>query len=148
MNGSVLNEKASFKMLGSTFSSKLVLDSSLLLKLASRKLEPCSMKFLSPPCKERYHAWAGAPSCYFKLLKKLQKRICRTVGSSLVASHEHLAHRGNLASLSLFYKYYFARCSYELAQLVKLPYSLGRSTLYSDRLHDFSVPFPRCYKNV
>ena len=59
-----------------------------------------------------------------------------------------LAHRGNVASLSLFYRYYFGRCSSELAQLVPLPYSRGRSTRYSDRLHDFSVTMPRCYKDV
>ena len=29
-----------------------------------------------------------------------------------------------------------------------LPYSRERSTLYSDRLHDFSVTVPGCYKNV
>ena len=41
MDGSVLDEKSSFKMLGLTFSSKLdyVLTSSLLLKLSPRKLE-------------------------------------------------------------------------------------------------------------
>ena len=33
-----------------------------------------------------------------------------------------------------FYKYYFGRCSSELAQLVALPYSWRRSTRYSDRL--------------
>ena len=37
------------------------------------------------------HVWAGAPSCYLELLDKLQKRICRTVGHSLAASHEPLA---------------------------------------------------------
>ena len=89
------------------------------------------------------HAWAGAPSCYLELLDKLQKRICRTVGPSLAASLEPLAHRRNVASLSLFYRYYFGRCSSELAQLVPLPYSQGRSTCYSDRLHDFSVTIPR-----
>ena len=36
----------------------------------------------------------------------------------------------------------------ELAQLVPLPYPRGRSTRYSDRLHDFSVTIPRCYKDV
>ena len=41
----------------------------------------------------------------------------------------------------------FGRCSSELAQLVPLPYSRGRSTRYSDRLHDFSVTIPRCYKD-
>ena len=34
-------------------------------------------------------------------------------------------------------------CSSELAELVPLPYSRGRSTRYSDRLHDFSVTIPR-----
>ena len=36
----------------------------------------------------------------------------------------------------------------ELAQLVPLPFSHGSSTRYSDRLHDFSVTIPRCYKDV
>ena len=60
-----------------------------------------------------------------------------------------LAHLRNVASLSLSYRYYFGRCSSELAQLIPLPYSSqGRSVRYSDRLHDFSVTIPRCYKNV
>ena len=54
----------------------------------------------------------------------------------------------NVASLSLFYGYYFGRCSFELAQLVPLPFSWGVFTLYFDRLHDFSVTIPRCYKDV
>ena len=119
------------------------------------------MKFLSPevalylykstirPCMEYCcHVWAGAPSCYLELLDKLQKRICRTVGPSLAASLEPLAHRRNVASLRLLYRYYFGRCSCELAQLVPLLYSRGRATRYSDRLHDFSVTSPRFYKDV
>ena len=93
-------------------------------------------------------SWAGAPSCYLELLDKLQKWICRTVGPSLAASLEPLAHRRNVASLSLFYRYYFGRCSSELAQLIPLPYLRGRSNRYSDRLHDISVIIPRCYKDV
>ena len=50
--------------------------------------------------------------------------------------------------LIINYRYYFGRCSSELAQLDPLPYSRGRSTCYSDRLHDFSVTIPRCYKHV
>ena len=88
------------------------------------------------------HVWAGPPSCYLEL------RICRTVGPSLASSLEPLVHRRNVASLSLFYRYYFGRCSSELAQLVLLPCSRGRSTHYSYRLHDFSVTIPRCYKDV
>ena len=165
MVGSILEEKSSFKMLGLTFSSKLDWGSYIIsiAKTASKKIGTLirSMKFLSPevalylykstipPCMEYCcHVWAGAPSCYLDLLDKLQKQICRIVGPSLAASLEPLAHRRNVASLSLFYRYYFGRCSSKLAQLVPLPFSRGRSTRYSDRLHDFSVTIPRCYKNV
>ena len=107
------------------------------------------MKFLSPevvlylykstirPCMEYCcHVWAGAPSCYLELLNKLQKRICRTVGPSLAASLESLAHHRNVANLSLFYRYYFGRCSSELAQLIPLPYSFLREV------------YSLCYKDV
>ena len=48
------------------------------------------------------YVWAGAPSCYLELLDKLQKWICRTVGPSLAASLETLAHCENVASLRFF----------------------------------------------
>ena len=70
------------------------------------------------------HVWAGATSCYLELLDKLQKGICRTVGPSLAASREPLAHRQNVARLSFFCRYYFGRCSSELAQLVPFPFYL------------------------
>ena len=94
------------------------------------------------------HVRAGAPSCFLELLDKLRKRICRTVGPSLAASLKPLGYRQIVASLNLFYRYYFGRCSSELAQLVPLPYSRGRSSRYTDRLHDFSVTIPRFYKDV
>ena len=89
MDGSVLEEKSSFKTLGLTFSSKLDWGSDIIsiAKTASEKIGALirSMKFLSPevaryhykstirPCmKYCCHVWAGAPSCYLKLLDKLQ----------------------------------------------------------------------------
>ena len=156
-------------MLGLTFSSKLDWGSYIIsiAKTTSKKIGTliCSMNFLSPevalylykstirPCMECCHVWAGAPNCYLKLLDKLQKRICRAVGPSLPTSLEPLAHRRNVTSLSLFLvilklNYYFGRCSSELVQLVPLAFSRGRSTNYSDRMHDFSFTIPRCYKDV
>ena len=149
---------------GLTFSFKLDWGSYIIsiAKTASKKIGAsiCSMKFLSaevalylykstmPPCMEYCcRVWAGAPNCYLELLDKLQKRICGTVGPSLAASLEPLAHRRNVASLSVFYRYYFGRCSSELAQLVPLHFSRGRSTRYSDRLHDFYVTIQRYYKD-
>ena len=146
-------------MLGLTFSSKLCWVSYIIsiAKTASNKIRALilSMKFLSPevalylyrstirPCMEYCcHVWACASSCYLELLDKLQKRICRTVGPSLAASLEPLAHRRNMASLSIFYRYYFGRSSSELARLVPLLFCRGRPTRYSDRLQDFSVTIP------
>ena len=101
------------------------------------------------PCMEYCcHIWVGAPSCYLELLDKLQKRIWRTVGPSLAASLGPLGLRRNVASLRLFYRYHFGRCSPELAQLVPLLFSRGRSTCYSDRLDEFSVTIPKCCKDV
>ena len=66
------------------------------------------IKSMVQPYMEYCYVWAGAPSCYLELLDKLQK--CRTVSSSLTTSVEPLGHRQNIASLSLFYRYYFGRC--------------------------------------
>ena len=73
-------------------------------------------------------------------MDKLQKRICRTGGPSLPASLEPLAHRRNVASLSLYYRHYFGSCSSELTELVPLPYSRGSSTAYSENCMIFLSP--------
>ena len=141
-------------MLGSNFSSKLDWDSYIIsiANTASKKIEAliCSMKFLSLEAalylyKFTIQPWmeyccrvqGGAPNCYLEMLDKLQKQICRTVGPLLAASVEPLAHRRNIASLSLFYRNYFGRCLSELAQLVTFPYSRRRSTRYSQMLFVF-----------
>ena len=56
----------------------------------------------------------GLIHLYALWLDKLQNWICRTVGPSLAASLELLTHIWNVASLILFYRHYFGRCSSEL----------------------------------
>ena len=68
-------------------------------------------------------------------------------GPSLAASLEPLAYHYE-ASLRLFYRYYFGKCSSEPVELVPLLYVHGRSSCYSDRLHDTSVTITWCYKDV
>ena len=143
---------------GFTFSSKLDLCSYIIsiAKLPSRKLDSwfilrsffllTYLSFLSTiqPCIEYYcYVWAGASSCYLKLLGKLQKWIPRTVDCSLADSLELLVHRQHLARLSLFCRYYFGRCSSELVQLVPLPYSWRRSTRF---WKDCMISFDLLYK--
>ena len=122
IDGSVLEEKSSFKMLGLIFSFKLNWGSYIIsvAKTASKKIEALirSMKFHSSevalylyestirPCMECCcHVWAGAPRCYLDWLDMFRKQICRIVGPSLAASLEPLAHRRNVANLTLFYRY-------------------------------------------
>ena len=100
MDGSVLDVKSSFKMLGLNFSSKLGWGSYIIsiAKTASKKIGALirSMMFLSPEVALYLYksiVQAGAPNCYLELLDKLQKQICKTVGPSLTASLEPLAHR-------------------------------------------------------
>ena len=89
MDGSVLEEKSFFKMLGLTFSSKLDWGSYIIViaKTASKTIRALirSMKFLSPEV----------------TLYLYKSTICPCM--------EYL-----------FYRYYFGRCSSELAELVPL----------------------------
>ena len=119
------------------------------MKFLSLEIALCRNKPTIRPCmKYCCHVRAGAPSFYSELVDRLQKRICRTVGPSIAASLNPLAQQRYVASLNLFNGQVFVRYSPELAQLVPLPYSRGRSTCYSDDLHDFSVTIPRCYKDA
>ena len=90
MDWSVLEEKSSFKMLGLTFSSKLdkVPFSWGCYVLYKSTIQPC-MKCCC-------HFWAGTPSCYLKMLDKLQKSISRIFVSPLNASLEPSAYQRNI----------------------------------------------------
>ena len=102
MDGSVLEEKSSFKTLGLSFSSKLVWVSYIVsiaktesktngflfrsIKSLSTKVGLYLYKFIIPSCKENCsHIWGGAPRCYLDTLDEQQERVCRTFGLSLSA---------------------------------------------------------------
>ena len=54
-----------------------------------------------------------------------------------------LGSSSKFGQLKPFHRYYFGRCTSEVAQPVPLPFSRVRSTRYSDRLHYFSVTILR-----
>ena len=91
--------KTTSKRIGALFRSMKFRSLEVALYLNKSTLCPC----LEYCC----HIWAGAPSCYLELLDKLQKQICMTVGLSLAAFLEPLAHQQNMVSLSLSFRYYF-----------------------------------------
>ena len=165
LNGSVLEKKTCFKMMGLHFFSKLDWGSCMvsIAKTVSKEMGVLirSMKFISPEVVlylYKYtmrhfiecccYIWASSPICYVDVVDKLHRRLCRTAGPTLAASLKPLGNCRNVASLILFYRYYFDGCSFELTKLFLIPCSRRTSTRFSDRLHDFSVNVPRCYKNV
>ena len=92
MDGSVLEEKSSFNMLGLTYSSKFDLCSYIIFitETASKEIGALihSMNFLSPEvalylyksivwsCMEYCcRVWVGSPCYYLELLDKLQKHM-------------------------------------------------------------------------
>ena len=133
--------KSAFKKIGALFHF-MFLSPEVAVYLYKTTIQPCMWYCC--------YTWAGTPICYLDLdlLDKLQKQICRIVSPSLAGPLEPLAHRRNVASPSLCYRYNFGGCSCELAQLVPLLSSRGRSTHCLNRSHGFSVTFPRCYKDV
>ena len=103
MDGSVLEEKSPFKILGLTFFSILDWGPYIIsiTKTASKTIGASirSMKFLPAdvalhlykptirPCMEYFcHVWAGALNCYLQMLDKLLKLIYRAIAPSLPAS--------------------------------------------------------------
>ena len=140
MDGSVLEEKSSFKMLRLTFSSKLDWGSYIisLAKTTSKEIGPLihPMNFLSPEaalylykstihlCMEYFcHVWAGARSCYLELLGKLQKWMLYVmltflgpftykILSSMFILGKHKSNLGDDLNFSCKqWKSYFPRCS-------------------------------------
>ena len=132
MNGSVLEEKSSFKILQLTLSSKLDLGSYIIsiVKTVSRKIgaliRSISLSFFLLKLVCIYinlpysHVWNTVVT--FGLVPLIATWNCYTsyrneyagllvLNFTLVASLEPLAHHQNVAILSIFYRDYFSRYS-------------------------------------
>ena len=164
MNGGDLSESSDLRLLGLSLHSELSWNSYIvsIAKSTSKKVGSLfrSKRFLTPeailhlykstirPCMEYCcHIWAGAPASCLDLLDKIQKRVVNLIGPVLSSSLQPLSHRRDVASLSLFYRYYHAKCSSELQGLVPSSWLPVRSTRFSKKSHPFSVVVPRFKHN-
>ena len=111
------------------FRSKRFLTPEAILHLYKSTICPC----IEYCC----HIWVGAPASCLDLLDKIQKCVI-----DLVGTHCH-----DVASMSLFYRYYHAKCSSELQGLVPSSWLSVCSTQFS-KSHSFSVVVPRPKHNV
>ena len=89
------------------------------------------------------HLWSGAPKSHLSLLDRVQHRMKKLVGSALYSTLEPLSHRRDVASLSLFYRYYFGRCSDGLHTSMFPTFVASRPTRRVNFLHSFCVQVPQ-----
>ena len=91
------------------------------------------------------HIWAGASCTALRSLDKIQNCLLNLVGPELFSSLQSLSHRRNAASLALFYRYYYSKCSNDLSSLI--PKSYGSVCAPRERrgsFHKHRVYVPRC----
>ena len=119
------------------------------MKPVSSDVAPYLYKATLRICIEYYcYVWTGYSSWYLDILDKLKKRVCGTIGPSRAVTLELLAQLRNIVRSNLFCRYYFGICSCEPVKPVLLPYSRNGSSLYFNRMHDFSASILRCYNDV
>ena len=165
MSSTELHEETSFHLLGLTFTPTMDWKPYIqsIAKAASRKVGSLfrAQRFLSPesilylykstirPCMEYCsHIWGGAPMSkgldLLDRVDRVQKRVVNLVGKELCAGLLTLSHRRNVASLCLLYKYYYRKCSSELADLVPPKRVTVRSTRFSEQMHRHTLSLPKC----
>ena len=90
------------------------------------------------------HLWAGAPISRLSFLDRIQNRMRKLVGDELFGTLQPLGVRRDVACLSLFYRYYFGRCSVGLHDLMFPDQQVSRDTRRTLSSHRFCVQIPRC----
>ena len=142
MNGIELPEETNFRLFGLTFTRPMDWKPYIqsIAKAASRKMGSLYRAQLFPFSwihlvsvqiynSAMYGVPGGAPKSHvLDLLDRVQNRVISLVGSGQSSDWQALSHRMDVASLSLFYRYYYGKCSSELADLVPPKFVNVRST--------------------
>merc|ERR1711962_1541401 len=90
--------KATAKMVGSLHRSKRYLTPPAILYLYKSQIRP-RMEYCC-------HIWVGSAKTSLSSLDAVQKRLCSLVGEELYETLQPLCNRRDVASLSLFYRYF------------------------------------------
>merc|ERR1712002_959331 len=122
--------RSASKKLGVLFRCRAYFSSQQLLRLYVGLIRPC-MEYCS-------HIWGGSPAV--SLLDRVESKAIRLINDpSLISSLDSLSLRRKVASLSLFYRYYFGRCSLELASCIPPPLERPRNTRQATHAHRYSI---------
>lgn len=122
--------KAASKKLGVLFRFRNYFNSRQLYTLYIGTIRPC-MEYCS-------HIWGSSPGV--ELLDRVESKAFRLISSPpLTDPLPSLSLRRDVASLSLFYRYYFGRCSTELHNCIPTPLVRPRATRQASQAHKYSV---------
>ena len=122
--------KSASKILGVLFWCKQYFNSAQLFKLCAGFIRPC-LEYCS-------HILGSSP--YTSLLDRVKSKAIRLIFYlSLTSTLDPLSLRRKVASLSLFYCYYFGHCSEELAACIPSPMAQPRSTRQASFAHNYCV---------
>ena len=122
--------KSASKKLGVLFRCKQYFNAAQLFKLYTGFIRPC-LEYCS-------HIWGSSP--YTSLLDRIKSKAIRLIGDpSLTSTLDPLSLRRKVASLSLFYRYYFGHGSDELATCIPSPMARPHSTRQATFAHNHCV---------
>ena len=122
--------KSASKKLGILYRCRRYFSSEQLFQLYKGLIRPC-IEYCS-------HVWGNSPCT--RLLDRVESKAVRLIGSPHITSKlEPLSLRRQVASLSLFYKYYFGNCSRELSGCVPPPLPRPRNTRQAVSCHQYCV---------
>ena len=94
--------------------------------------------FIHPCVEYCSHIWGSSP--YISLLDRVESKALRLIGDpSLTLTLDPLSLCRKVASLSLFYRYYFGNCSDELDACIPPPMARPRSTRQAQFAHNYCV---------
>ena len=96
------------------------------------------------PYPHMYGVWLSClgGSTHTVLLRRVESKALRLINSSLLTDGlDYLSHQRNVASLSLFYRNFYADCSSELANCMPPPLPRPRCPRLSTFSHPYSVHF-------
>ena len=122
--------KSASKKLGVLFRCRKYFSSDQLFKLYIGLIRPC-LEYCS-------HIWGGSSSA--SVLDRIESKAIRLINDrNLTDPLDPLPLRRKVASLSLFYRYYFGHCSSELYDRVPQPLPRPRCTRQAVASHRYSV---------